>query len=155
MKLLLIFQFHLVPLAFSLIFGRLFDLIFIMSTVVEKWLNFIYFIFSLLIVWIFYLILMITLLMTSVIINLFLFSKFSKWQILKTKFELIIFTITGFTSGKNKVKPVVLINHSCTFFVLQRRWVLELCIFSINHGWCELQEMYWFKYRMCYKRHCS
>ena len=155
MKLLLIFQFHLVLLAFPLIFGRLFDLIFIMSTVVEKWLNFIYFIFSLLIVWIFYLILMITLLVTSVIINLFLFSKFSKWQILKTKFELIIFPITGFISGKNKVKPVVLINHSCTFFVLQRRWVLELCIFSINHGWCELQEMYWFKYRMCYKRHCS
>ena len=155
MKLLLIFQFHLVPLAFPLIFGRLFDLIFIMSTVVEKWLNFIYFIFSLLTVWIFYLILMITLLVTSVIINLFLFSKFSKWQILKTKFELIIFPITGFISGKNKVKPVVLIKHSCTFFVLQRRWVLELCIFSINHGWCELQEMYWFKYRMCYKRHCS
>ena len=155
MKLLLIFQFHLVPLAFPLIFGRLFDLIFIMSTVVEKWLNFIYFIFSLLIVWIFYLILMITLLVTSVIINLFLFSKFSKWQILKTKFELIIFPITGFISGKNKVKPVVLINHSCTFFVLQRRWVLELCIFSINHGWCELQEMYWFKYRISYKRHCS
>ena len=155
MKLLLIFQFHLVPLAFPLIFGRLFDLIFIMSTVVEKWLNFIYFIFSLLTVWIFYLILMITLLVTSVIINLFLFSKFSKWQILKTKFEVIIFTITGFISSKNKVKPVVLINHSCTFFVLQRRWVLELCIFSINYGWCELQEMYWFKYRMCYKRHCS
>ena len=155
MKLLLIFQFHLVPLAFPLIFGRLFDLIFIMSTVVEKWLNFIYFIFSLLTVWIFYLILMITLLVTSVIINLFLFSKFSKWQILKTKFELIIFPITGFISGKNKVKPVVLINHSCTFFVLQRRWVLELCIFSINHGWCELQEMYWFKYRISYKRHCS
>ena len=155
MKLLLIFQFHLVPLAFPLIFGRLFDLIFIMSTVVETWLNFIYFIFSLLTVWIFYLILMITLLVTSVIINLFLFSKFSKWQILKTKFELIIFPITGFIFGKNKVKPVVLINHSCTFFVLQRRWVLELCIFSINHGWCELQEMYWFKYRMCYKRHCS
>ena len=155
MKLLLIFQFHLVPLAFPLIFGRLFDLIFIMSTVVEKWLNFIYFIFSLLTVWIFYLILMITLLVTSVIINLFLFSKFSKWQILKTKFELIIFPITGFISGKNKVKPVILINHSCTFFVLQRRWVLELCIFSINHGWCELQEMYWFKYRISYKRHCS
>ena len=142
MKLLLIFQFHLVPLAFLLIFGRLFDLIFIMSTVVEKWLNFIYFIFSLLIVWIFYLILMITLLVTSLIINLSLFSKFSKWQILKTKFELIIFTITGFISSKNKVKPVVLINHSCTFFVLQRRWVLELCIFSINQGCCELQEMY-------------
>ena len=155
MNFFLIFQFHLIPLAFPLIFGRLFDLIFIMSTVVEKWLNFIYFIFSLLIVWIFYLILTITLLVTSVIINLFLFSKFSKWQILKTKFELIIFTITGFISSKNKVKPVVLINHSCTFFVLQRRWVLELCIFSINHGWCELQEMYWFKYRMCYKRHCS
>ena len=141
MNFFLIFQFHLIPLAFPLIFGRLFDLIFIMSTVVEKWLNFIYFIFSLLIVWIFYLILTITLLVTSVIINLFLFSKFSKWQILKTKFELIIFTITGFISSKNKVKPVVLINHSCTFFVLQRRWLLELCIFSINQGWCELQEI--------------
>ena len=141
MNFFLIFQFHLIPLAFPLIFGRLFDLIFIMSTVVEKWLNFICFIFSLLIVWIFYLILTITLLVTSVIINLFLFSKFSKWQILKTKFELIIFTITGFISSKNKVKPVVLINHSCTFFVLQRRWLLELCIFSINQGWCELQEI--------------
>ena len=141
MNFFLIFQFHLIPLAFPLIFGRLFDLIFIMSTVVEKWLNFIYFIFSLLIVWIFYLILMITLLVTSVIINLFLFSKFSKWQILKTKFELIIFTITGFISSKNKVKPVVLINHSCTFFLLQRRWVLEFYIFSINQGWCELQEI--------------
>ena len=141
MNFFLIFQFHLIPLAFPLIFGRLFDLIFIMSTVVEKWLNFIYFIFSLLIVWIFYLILTITLLVTSVIINLFLFSKFSKWQILKTKFELIIFTITGFISSKNKVKPVVLINHNCTFFVLHRRWLLELRIFSINQGWCELQEI--------------
>ena len=74
---------------------------------------------------------MITLLVTCLLINIFFGSLGSDTF---SNLKLNVFVITGFICSSKYEKKVVLINHSCISRTLQKRLGLEFCLFSKNWG---------------------